>query len=503
MKDRFLMSLLLLLAVFAEAQNNANENAKGSSYYLNPIFAGDYPDPSILKDGDTYYIVHSSFQYYPGLQIWQSKDLINWAPVTSALHKNVGSVWAPDIAKYKNKYYIYFPANNNIYVVTANSMAGPWSDPVDLKLAGIDPGHFVDEKGNRYLYFPNGSYVSLSPDGLSVTSEMKHSYDGWKIPREWSIECFCLEGPKVTKRGDYYYLTVAEGGTAGPATSHMIISARSKSPLGPWENSPYNPIDRTLNKTEQWCSKGHGTLVEGANNKWWLVLHGYEKEYYNMGRQTLLEPVEWTKDGWFKIATDIKTEKPIPSPYNETQRPAYPLSDDFSGNSLKPQWKFWGEYDTARIHFSNHSLTIKARGQNIGESSPMVCVPSHHSYTAEVEMEIQGNAKGGLAIFYNKDYSYSFFADSTNLMNNVHDWQFVTEWNKFKKHVFLRFRKVENTVDCFYSSDGIKWNKTETSFEVSGMHHNTYGGFLGLRIALCSIGEGSVTFKNFKYDPIK
>jgi beta-xylosidase len=253
MKHNFLMGLLLLLAVFASAQNHTTENEKGSSYYNNPIFAGDYPDPSILKDGDTYYIVHSSFQYYPGLQIWQSKDLVNWTPVTSALHKNVGSVWAPDIAKYKNKYYIYFPANNNIYVVTANSMAGPWSDPIDLKIGSIDPGHFADENGNRYLYFANGSYVSLAQDGLSVTSEMKFAYGGWKIPREWSIECFCLEGPKINKRGDYYYLTVAEGGTAGPATSHMIISARSKSPLGPWENSPYNPIDRTINNTEQWC----------------------------------------------------------------------------------------------------------------------------------------------------------------------------------------------------------------------------------------------------------
>ncbi|OIR01138.1 Non-reducing end alpha-L-arabinofuranosidase BoGH43B precursor [mine drainage metagenome] len=497
------LTLIFFISIFyAKAQYNVTPHAKATQYFSNPVFAGDYPDPSILKDGDTYYMVHSSFQYYPGLQIWQSKDLVNWSPVTNALHKNVGNVMAPDIAKYNNKYYIYFPANNNIYVITANSMAGPWSDPVDLKINRIDPGHIADEKGNRYLYFANGGYVSLSQDGLSVTSETKFAYSGWKIPREWSIECFCLESPKITKHGDYYYLTVAEGGTAGPATSHMIISARAKSPLGPWENSPYNPIDRTINTTEQWYSKGHGTLVEGANNKWWLVLHGYEKGYYNMGRQTLLEPVEWTKDGWFKISANIKTEKPIASPYNQPQKTAYPLSDDFSGNSLKPQWKFWDEYDTARLHFSNNSLTIKAKGKNIGESSPMLCIPSHHSYTAEVEVEIQGNAKGGLAIFYNKDYYYSLFADSTNLMNNVHNWQFVTERNVLKRHVYLKLKKVENTVDCFYSIDGIKWNKTEASFEVSGMHHNVLGGFLGLRIALCSIGDGSVTFKNFKYQPI-
>jgi beta-xylosidase len=81
-------------------------NAKGPGFYVNPVFAGDYPDPSILRDGDDYYMVHSSFEYYPGLLIWHSKDLLNWTPVTSALHKNVGSVWAPDLVKHNNKYYI-------------------------------------------------------------------------------------------------------------------------------------------------------------------------------------------------------------------------------------------------------------------------------------------------------------------------------------------------------------------------------------------------------------
>ena len=491
------------LFYFSQAQKQTATGTKSTQYFSNPIFAGDYPDPSILKDGDTYYITHSSFQYYPGLQIWQSKDLVNWTPVTHALTKNVGSVWAPDMAKHNGKYYIYFPANNQIYVTVSSSIAGPWSDPIGLKISAIDPGHFTDDNGNRYLFFPNGSYVSLSPDGLSVTSEMKFVYGGWKIPREWSIECYCLEGPKIIKRGNYYYLTMAEGGTAGPPTSHMIVSARSKSPLGPWENSPYNPIDRTVSKNEQWCSKGHGTIVEGKNGQWWMVLHAYEKDNCNMGRQTLLEPIEWTKDGWYRIAANIKTDKPLPLPFNQPKKKAYPLSDDFSGNSLKPQWKFWEDYDTARIRFYNNALTIQAKGKNLGESSPLLCVPTDHSYTVEVEVEIQGNAKGGLALFYNSDYSYGFLADSSNLLNNVHKWHFVTEGNVIKKHVFLKLKKIENVVDCFYSIDGIKWIKTETSFEVSGVHHNVLGGFLGLRIALSSIGEGSVTYKNFRYQPIK
>ena len=261
--------LLSLTCVFLKAQSK-NENTEVGLYH-NPIFAGDYPDPSILVDGDNYYVVHSSFEYYPGLTIYHSRDLVNWKPVTSALTKYIGSVWAPDLVKYKNKYYIYFPANNTNYVVVADSITGPWSEPVDLKVGNIDPGHIADDEGNRYLYFSNGGYVSLSEDGLRVTSELKQAYDGWPIPREWTIECFCMEGPKLFKRGEYYYLIVAQGGTAGPATGHMVISARSKSPLGPWENSSYNPIIRTVDNSEHWHSVGHGTVFEGKDNNWWMI----------------------------------------------------------------------------------------------------------------------------------------------------------------------------------------------------------------------------------------
>lgn len=488
---------------FANAQYQTNKEDIESDYYLNPIFAGDYPDPSILRDGSDFYIVHSSFEYYPGLLIWHSKDLINWAPITNALHKYIGSVWAPDLAKYKNKYYIYFPANNKIYVVTADLINGPWSDPIDLGINSIDPGHFVDENGKRYLYFSNGSYIPLSDDGLSVIGEMNHVYDGWPIPREWSIECFCLEGPKIAKHGDYYYLTVAEGGTAGPATSHMIISARSKSPFGPWENSPNNPVERTIDNSERWWSKGHGTIFDDVNGKWWIIFHGYERGHYNMGRQTLLHPIKWTRDGWYKTPDGLETNQLIKRPAGIISKPTFSLNDDFSGKLLKPHWKFFGEYDTSRFHLVDNSLVINAKGHSVGECSPLLCIPSNHSYSAEVELFIEGNAIGGLVLFYNNNYSSGILADSENVLANLRGWQFPTEKNVIKNHVFLRLKNINNTVDMFYSTDGVKWIKIENSLEVSGMNHNVLSGFLSLRIGLCSIGNGNVTFKNFRYNKIK
>ena len=112
-----------------------------SSTFRNPVLGGDYPDPSILRDGDDYYMVHSSFEYYPGLLIWHSTDLIHWQRVCHALHKYVGSVWAPDFVKYGKTYYIYFLPVEPIGLLQLLP-AGPWSDPIDLKLHGfIDPGH--------------------------------------------------------------------------------------------------------------------------------------------------------------------------------------------------------------------------------------------------------------------------------------------------------------------------------------------------------------------------
>ena len=234
--------------------------------------------------------------------------MVHWARVSHALNIYVGSVWAPDLIYYKDLYYIYFPAGGTNWVVTAKSPEGPWSDPIDLKLHGfIDPGHVVDADGNRYLYLSNGYVVKLAEDGLSTVEEPKHNYDGWVFPKEWSTECFCLESPKSTVKDGYYYLTVAEGGTAGPATSHMVVSARAKSPYGPFENSPYNPIIHTENRNELWWSQGHGTLVDDIEGNWWIMYHAYEKNFHTLGRQSLMLPIEWTEDHWFRVPEGVKS----------------------------------------------------------------------------------------------------------------------------------------------------------------------------------------------------
>ena len=191
----------------------------GDGTFLNPIMAGDYPDPSVLKDGADYYMTFSSFDAYPGLQVWKSGDLVNWRPVTAALTKNVGSIWAPELTKHGGRYFIYFaakyPDHNSCYVIHADRIDGPWSAPIDIGLGRyIDPGHAVDEQGGRWLFLSGGDRVRLAPDGLSTVGEPEHVYDPWHYPEDWDVEGFSPEGPKVLRHGQYYYLITAVGGTA-------------------------------------------------------------------------------------------------------------------------------------------------------------------------------------------------------------------------------------------------------------------------------------------------
>lgn len=478
----------------------------GNGCYLNPIISGDHPDPSILKDGENYYMTFSSFDSYPGLVIWHSKDLVNWKPVTPTLFRNVGSVWAPDLVKHNNRYYIYFPGRagsyRSNYVIYADSINGKWSDPIDLKISLIDPGHAVGEDGKRYLFLSGGYYVRLNDDGLSVIGTPEKLYDGWKYPDEWIVESFSQEGPKITKHGKYFYMILAQGGTAGPPTGHMIICARSTSVHGPWENSPYNPIARTLSSEEYWWSKGHATLVEGPNGKWHMVYHAYEKNFHTLGRQTLLEPIEWTTDGWMKL-TGVDPSKPIKKPINNSSSGhGFPFSDDFSKNKMGVQWSFYqgGSSDSERYRYVDGSLLLKGKGNSPANASPLWFVNGDLSYQIEVEFELIDSATAGLLVFYNnRSYAGLAFNNSSMIMHRYGLDRILSKPDEIGRKGWIRLVNVRNLVSLLYSGDGSEWKRYDVRMDVSGYHHNTFYDFLSLRPALYVSGNGTARFKNFKY----
>jgi beta-xylosidase len=507
-----LLTTMVLATALLSAQGRGFEGQRkadrGDGTYLNPIMAGDHPDPSILKDGDDYYMTFSSFDAYPGLVIWHSRDLVNWQPIGPALFKNVGSVWAPDLVKHKGRYYIYFPGispNRSNYVIWADNIRGPWSDPIDLKLKQIDPGHAVGPDGKRYLFLSAGLMAPLSDDGLSVTAPPTKVYDGWKYPEEWIVEGFAQEGPKILKHGDYYYMVLAEGGTAGPPTGHMVVAARSKSIQGPWENSPYNPIIRTVSRDERWWSKGHATLVEGRDGQWHMVYHAYENGYYNLGRQALLEPIEWTADGWFK-ARGVDPARPIAKPAGEAVTHGFAYSDDFSKDRMGVQWSFYKGTDTDRSRYRHEdgSLVLQARGKTPADAQPLWFVTGDHAYEVEVEIEAPPTATAGLLLFYSSRLYAGLGFSPTNLI--LHRYGMERMHNKpapLGQHVWIRLRNDHHILSMFHSADGVTWRRFENALEVSGYHHNVAYDFLSLRPALYAAGTGEVRFRNFKYRAIE
>ncbi len=488
----------------------------GNGTFLNPILAGDHPDPAILKDGPDYYMTFSSFDAYPGMVIWQSKDLINWRPITAALTRNIGSVWAVSLAKHKGRYFLYIPTKATLpgtktsnYVIWADSIMGPWSDPVDLDLPHhIDPCHVVGEDGSRWLFLSGGDRVRLSDDGLSRVGEPEHVYDPWRYSDDWAdlhpVEGFSPEGPKVMRHGDYFYLISAIGGTAGPPTGHMVIAARSKSINGPWEQHPRNPLVRTESISEKWWSRGHASLVEGPKSDWWGVYHGYENGYWTLGRQALLAPVTWSKDGWFDFGGG-DLSKPLTSPKGGAKQPhGAPLSDDFSTDKYGRQWNFFApsQTESARLKRADQSLILQASGTSPKDSSPLIFVTGDQAYEIECDIEIDAGTRAGLLLFYDHQLYCGLGFDTKNFVTHQYGIERGRPAHAYGTRLKMRLKNDRHIVTFHTSADGVTWKRFDRGMEVSGYHHNVRGGFLMLKPGLYAAGTGQARFRNFVYRAI-
>ncbi|WP_420238638.1 family 43 glycosylhydrolase [Telmatobacter bradus] len=475
--------------------------ATDAATFRNPILGGNHPDLSPIRVGNDFYLTHSSFDYAPGLLIWHSRDLINWKPVAAALHGYYGIVWAPYLCEHKGRFYIYFPANYVINVVHADRPEGPWSEPVSLGIGGIDPAH-IAENGRRFLYLAGGQMAELNADGLSVKVKPRKVFDAWPVPANIRMECTCLEGPKVLEHNGWFYLNVAEGGTAGPATSHMAVSARSRHADGPWEYSPYNPIAHTGSRDDRWLSVGHGRLVDTPDGRWFMTVHAYENGYRSLGRQALLLPIEWTPDGWFRVPPGVKAEDALPLPVaGATQQPFDDPSDSFTTPELGLQWSFWHEFDRQRFTTGKGALELKAKGKSIGESSPLTTVVGGHSYTVEVDVEVGPGCEAGLLLYYNAEHLTGFQINSEGLAIISPVYSFKSKVREKVARVTLRIVNDREEVDFYYRFPGEEWRRTETSVEISGMQHNVLGGFLDVRPALYASGQGQAIYRNFRYWP--
>lgn len=297
--------------------------------FQNPIIRGFYPDPSICQVGSTYYMVCSSFQYFPGVPLFESKDLINWTQIGHVLTRksqidlegigSSGGVFAPTIRYHKGRFYMTTTNNTyqkNFYVWT-DDIHGQWSEPVFVDQDGIDPSFYFE--GGK-TYFMSTGRDDFGENGI-IQCELELETGRRLTPtrRIWGgTGGRFVEGPHLYRIGQWYYLMVSEGGTE---YGHMLTIARSQSPWGPFESCPWNPILTNRNKAPYILQGiGHGDLAVGPDGNWYMLSLGFRQihtwmPFHHLGREVFLTPVYQTEDGWFICGrdgtTDLYYEVPI------------------------------------------------------------------------------------------------------------------------------------------------------------------------------------------------
>jgi len=462
--------------------------------FTNPLLAGDYPDPSILRDGEDYYMTYSCGFLAPGLKILHSRDLLHWHTIAIALRGESRNIAAPDLVKHGDLFYLYYPEGNSNYVVTAKHPGGRWSEPVDLRVGRIDPGHIATPDHKRYLYLSGGYAAQLSDDGLSLTTKPAKVYDGWSYGDKYLTEGFFLESPKLFVRNGWYYLVSAQGGTAGPATAHMVVVARAKHPLGPWENMPSNPLIHTESRHEPWWCKGHGTILEDHKGQWWIVYHAYRKDSLNHGRKVLLQRIVWTDDGWPAVAEEAT--QPITVDVGP-ESPADCLDDDFAGPELTPTWCFRKDPDPDRYAFAKGGLVLQGRGDLPGDSMPMTVTCGQPAYAIEAEVIRENGGCAGLILHYNESHYVGLGLEDKGIRLFKYGKPYAgipLEEN----HVWLRIINDHHQVGYAYSLNGLDWHTIPFGCEVSGLNHNALDGYDSLRPGIFVCGEGSGVFRHFR-----
>ena len=296
---RLIISLSLAMTVIAAA---AQPQQFG---YTNPVIPGFNPDPSVCRVGDDYYLVTSTFQYFPGVPVYHSKDLIHWEQIGNCLTRESqlrlkdagcsGGIYAPTIRYYDGTFYMVTTnvTSGGNFFVTAKDPAGEWSDPVWLEQGGIDPTLYFEGEKTYMVSNPNNGIYLCEIDiqtGKQLTeSRLLWQGDGGRYP----------EAPHIYHRDGWYYLMIAEGGTE---YGHSITIARSRDIYGPYESNPNNPIltnFQRLAQTSEIQGTGHGDLIEDQQGFWWIVFLGFRPQngsHHLLGRETFLEPVEWYED---------------------------------------------------------------------------------------------------------------------------------------------------------------------------------------------------------------
>ena len=467
--------------------------------FQNPILAGFYPDPSITRAGDYFYLVHSSFSWSPGVPLFRSQDLVNWESLGYILttaeqlplqnQKVSRGIYAPTIRYHDGIFYLIttlVDVRGN-FIVTATDPAGPWSEPILLpEVGGIDPDIFFDDDGKVYIAHNDAPVGEPLYEGHRAIwlwefdlAAKKIIPDSGRVIVNGGVDLakqpIWIEAPHIFKKDGWYYLTCAEGGT-GYNHSQVIFRTRHlNEPFLPFERNPIlTQRDLDIDRANPITTAGHADFIQTENGEWWAVFlatRAYDKTFYNTGRETFLLPVRW-EDEW-PIILDAGEEIPyrVNAPHTSTPRKIFaPLTgnfrwrDNFDQPELDHHWNFL-RMDNANWHrLSGNQLVIDARPISLASLEQPAFIArrqQHMHYIASTELNLpqRPGLSAGLVAFQNETAHYYLGVKRAEDGYEIFIEQAKQAQPTIIKSVHIANQDVQQTMTL-----GIKGNEGEISF---------------------------------------
>lgn len=482
--------------------------------YRNPIISGYNPDPSICRVGEDYYIVNSSFEYFPGVPIYHSKNLVNWELKGYCLTdesqlslrgcRPSGGIYAPTLRYHDGTFFMTTTnvSSKGNFIVHTTDIEEKWSEPVWVDQGGIDPSLLFDEDGK--VYFAS-THKDKNGEAAIFLCEI-NPFTGERLTESIIISRGCggryPEGPHLYKWFGKYYLMLAEGGTE---YGHMETILRADNPYGPYEKCPQNPIltHRDDMREDIYCT-GHADMVQDHNGNWWLVCLAIrpcqEKTnrvlLHNLGRETFLTPVVWTEDGWPIVGENglISLEMDGPLPGNAPEPVNLDFHDDFSGDQFSPHYNFLRNpvMENYILDSVKNELILKGTEITINQMDSPTWIGIRQKgfetvSTVKVSiLKVTQGMRAGLTAFYNDSYHYEIYLTGESdtykicLAKHIHDIFTVTASVEIPctENITLRMTTDKTYYRFSYSLDG------EYFIELGA----------GLVVGLCTEGTKSMTF---------
>ena len=525
-----LFIFLIVLAFPLFAQNNSNSangvvrrnpfaappNPNDAITYNNPIIPGFYSDPSVCRVGDDYYLITSTFEYFPGVPVFHSNDLVNWEQIGHCIHRKEQipkglNIFAATLRHHDGIFYMIttnITGGGNFYV-TATNPAGPWSDPIWIKVPGIDPDLFFDDNGKAFVISSSFELYEIDVKTGKLLTEARKVWNG--------TGGRYAEAPHIYKKDGFYYLMAAEGGTE---EAHSVTIARSHTIYGPYTENHSNPILAHANAAGQGNpiqGVGHADIIQAHDNSWWIVFHGYrtvsDKAHHILGRETCLAPVSWPQNGWPVVngngtATVNMTCPTLPlKPF-----PNKPARIEFDSENLGLDWNYIGLPDYTNFSMAERPgfLRLKGAAETIGGRVTSTFVGrrlKHHFFSATTQVDFNPkneNEEAGMILLNNGSHFDILIQkkEGKRILNvKLQFGQTVYKSQEFVLQpgpVNLRVKGEKSTFTFSYAQGTNEYTDIET-VDSKFLATETVGFFTGVYVGLYATGNGKVSTSNADY----